>query len=143
MTATPHALPSRRPLALAPLAALLALSLAACGSSPSTDAAPAPDAAASPADAAPAEPASPPGAASTPEAGEAPAMAAQCDADAAQAFVGKEATDATVADAKAAAGAKGDVRVVKPGQPVTMDYRGDRLNIAVDERNLIVRISCG
>jgi hypothetical protein len=70
-------------------------------------------------------------------------MAAQCNAAAAQSFVGKEATEATVADAQRAAGAKGDVRVIKPGQAVTMDYRADRLNVEVDARNAIARITCG
>ena len=37
----------------------------------------------------------------------------------------------------------GDVRVIKPGQAVTMDYRGDRLNVEVDAHNAIVRITCG
>jgi len=35
------------------------------------------------------------------------------------------------------------VRVIHPGQAVTMDYRGDRVNIKVNERNAIVGVSCG
>lgn len=69
--------------------------------------------------------------------------AAPCDAAPAQAFVGKQADEATVAAARKAAGAKGDLRVIKPGQPVTMDYRIGRLNVEVDEHNTIVRINCG
>src|SRR5690554_6490763 len=53
----------------------------------------------------------------------------QCDADAAQSLIGHEASEATVA--KAAAGATGTVRVIRPGQAVTMDYRADRLNVEV------------
>ena len=30
-----------------------------------------------------------------------------------------------------------------PGDVVTMDYRGDRVNIKVNERNAIVGVSCG
>lgn len=35
------------------------------------------------------------------------------------------------------------VRVIRPGEAVTMDYRGDRVNIKVNERNAIVGVSCG
>ncbi len=148
-TATTHVPHFHRSPAIASLAALLALSLAACGPKPpASDTAPPASAdatapsAGEPA-APPAEAANPPAVATTPEPPAPGEAAAQCKAEAAQAFVGKEATDATVADAKAAAGAKGDVRVIKPGQPVTMDYRADRLNVEVDERKAIVRITCG
>src|SRR3546814_10424440 len=68
-------------------------------------------------------------------------MATQCDADAAQSYIGQDASEATVAEAKAAAGATGALRVVKPGQPVTMDFRADRLNVEVDDDNAIDRKS--
>src|SRR3546814_5427836 len=70
-------------------------------------------------------------------------MATQCDADAAQSYIGQDASEATVAEAKAAAGATGALRVIKPGQQVTMDFRADRLNVEVDDDNAIVRITCG
>ena len=35
------------------------------------------------------------------------------------------------------------VRVIRPGMAVTMDYRGDRLNIVVDRNGRIVRAHCG
>jgi len=118
------------------LAATLALSLGACASSQDGAAPSAPPASsAQPAPGTPA-PEAPP--ATTP--GDA---TAQCNADAAQSFVGQEAADTTVAQAQAAAGATGAVRVIKPGQPVTMDYRVDRLNVEVDAHNAIVRITCG
>ena len=116
-----------RPSFLVSLAAVLALSLGACASSQDDTAPSAP-----PTSATEATPATPPGDA-----------AAQCNAGAAQSFVGQEATEATVAEAQTAAGATGAVRVIKPGQAVTMDFRGDRLNVEVDERNAIVRITCG
>lgn len=119
---------ARHPLLVLPCAALLALSLAACTSDPDMAADTAPPATV-PADAAPA-PATP---------GDTPAP---CNAEAAQSFVGKEASQSTVAEAKAAAGAN-DMRVIEPGQPVTMDYRVDRLNVDVDEGNVIARIHCG
>lgn len=66
-----------------------------------------------------------------------------CDAAPAQGFVGKQADEATIAAARDAAGATGDLRVIKPGQPVTMDFRHDRLNVEVDDHDMIVRINCG
>jgi Peptidase inhibitor I78 family len=65
-----------------------------------------------------------------------------CRADAAQRFVGQQADRATVQAAVAASGAK-SVRVIKPDMMVTMDYRGDRLNIRVDADSRIVAVSCG
>ena len=134
MPALPITPAHRRPLPVL-FATLAMLSLAACAPKPdsTSETAPAaPTATAPEATPAPAE--------TTPPAGDA---TAQCDAAAVQSFVGKEASETTVAEAQAAAGAKGAVRVIKPGQPVTMDYRFDRLNVEVDERNAIVRITCG
>jgi hypothetical protein len=127
-------------------AALAMLSLGACAPKQDTPPETAPAAASTP-EAAPAttpetspEMASDPVESATPAPGDA---TAQCNADAAQSFVGKTATEATVAEAKAAAGAKGALRLVKPGEAVTMDFRSDRLNIEVDAQNAIVRITCG
>ena len=120
---------ARHPLSLVALAAMLALG--ACSTSPGDAAAQAQAAQAGNDVIAPA-----------PVPGPADA-AAQCDADAAQSYIGQDASEATVAEAKAAAGATGAVRVIKPGQPVTMDFRADRLNVEVDDGNAIVRITCG
>jgi hypothetical protein len=35
------------------------------------------------------------------------------------------------------------VRVIRPGMAVTMDYSADRLNIEIDRRERIARVSCG
>ena len=35
------------------------------------------------------------------------------------------------------------VRVIRPGQPVTMDYFPGRLNIGIDENERITRLFCG
>ena len=122
----------RSPFPLA-LGAVMAVALCACASTRDDEAFSAPATEATPGTATGEAPAAtPPGDAS-----------AQCNAAAAKAFVGREATEATVAEAQTAAGATGAVRVIKPGQPVTMDFRGDRLNVEVDERNGIVRITCG
>lgn len=116
---------ARHPLSLVALAA--ALALGACATPPG-DAAAQAQAAQAGNDVITATP------------GEAPA---QCSADAAQSYIGQDADEATVAQAKTAAGATGPVRVIKPGQAVTMDFRADRLNVEVDDGNAIVRITCG
>lgn len=111
------AIPSTpRRLALAAATALLS-SLAACTAPPA------------------AEPISPPLA--DPETG-----AGSCNADAVKSWVGKTANEDVVRQAVAAAGAKG-VRVIEPGQAVTMDFRADRLNIEVDAQGVITTVRCG
>ena len=66
----------------------------------------------------------------------------RCNAGAVQGFVGREARPGVVNRAKRRAGAR-DVRVTRPGQPVTMDFRSDRLNLEVDHRNNIRSARCG
>ncbi len=65
-----------------------------------------------------------------------------CKADAAQGFIGRSASEAVVKDAVRLSGAKA-VRVIPHDGMVTMDYRGDRLNIQLDEQKNIVAITCG
>lgn len=96
-------------------AALLPIALAACTSSPSSDAA-----------------------AALPTA-DAPK---QCDAAAAQWAVGKAADQALV-DKAVADSHSSNARVIKPGQAVTMDFREDRLNIEVDAANNVTAVRCG
>lgn len=67
---------------------------------------------------------------------------ARCNAGAVQGAVGREAGPRVVHNVKRRAGAR-DVRVIRPGQAVTMDFRSDRLNIEVDHRNTIRRVHCG
>jgi len=71
-----------------------------------------------------------------------PPTTAQCHADAAQSYVGKPATPENVDAARQRAGAE-VVRVLKPGQMVTMEYREGRLNIRVDTQNMILSVTCG
>lgn len=35
------------------------------------------------------------------------------------------------------------LRVIRPGQPVTKDYRTDRLNVELDADDTILRLTCG
>jgi len=36
-----------------------------------------------------------------------------------------------------------DVRVIRPGTAVTMDFSADRLNFRLDDRGVIVQVVCG
>jgi len=65
-----------------------------------------------------------------------------CNAEAAQSVVGKAATPELIEQARSQAGAK-TVRVIKPGDVVTMEYLDTRLNINVDAGNVVTRLNCG
>lgn len=69
-------------------------------------------------------------------------VAQACNADAARGAVGKAATPEVVEQARREAGAA-IARVLKPGQVVTMEYRGDRLNVDVDDGNVVNNVRCG
>ena len=66
----------------------------------------------------------------------------RCNADRVQALVGREARPGVIQRAKQRAGAR-NVRVIRPGQAVTMDFRSDRLNVEVDNRDMIRSARCG
>jgi len=74
----------------------------------------------------------------TPPAG----VAQSCNADAARGAIGKAATPEVVEQARRESGAA-IARVLKPGQVVTMEYRGDRLNVDVDDGNVVTNVRCG
>ena len=123
---TPRAL--RRPAALIATAALL-LVLSACTK-------PAPEEQdealnqsqqAAEAAAAPAEATPPPGA---------------CDASQVQGLVGQTGSEDVLEKARTDSGAN-TVRALKPGEPATMDFRQDRLDIALDEQGVIQSLRCG
>ncbi|MDM8347370.1 I78 family peptidase inhibitor [Pseudomonas sp. sp1636] len=65
-----------------------------------------------------------------------------CNAEAVQALLGETATAAQVEQARQQAGAR-SVRVLAPGDAVTLDYNSRRLNIEIDEAEAIERINCG
>ncbi|HYG06802.1 MAG TPA: I78 family peptidase inhibitor [Stenotrophomonas sp.] len=65
-----------------------------------------------------------------------------CDATQLQSLVGQPLTDAITAQARTDAKAA-DVRVLEPGQMVTMEFKGDRLNLEVDEKRVITSVRCG
>lgn len=65
-----------------------------------------------------------------------------CNADAAQRFIGRTPDEATVTAARAASGATA-VRVLTPEMMVTMEFRGDRLNLRVGSDGRIASVTCG
>ncbi|GAB2518021.1 I78 family peptidase inhibitor [Lysobacter humi (ex Lee et al. 2017)] len=67
---------------------------------------------------------------------------ASCNAAPAQTMVGQVATAANVEQARTLAGAR-IARIIKPGMMVTMEYIEGRLNIDVDEKNVMTHIRCG
>jgi hypothetical protein len=114
------------PLAFAATLMVATLSLAACHSTkPAAETPP------------------PPAEAATDSSAAAPvASANECNATAAQPYVGQSASPDVIEAARLAAGAA-TVRTTKPNQPVTMDYRADRLNLRTDESAVIESVACG
>lgn len=110
------------------IALVAGIALMAC--SPSTE--PTPAAPVEPTATAPVEPTPP---APTPTTD--PAMADTCNMAQYTALIGKPATDAGVP----AAGPS--VRIIKPGDQVTMDFSEARLNIDVDAAGVITGMRCG
>lgn len=65
-----------------------------------------------------------------------------CQAEQAQFAVGQEATAGLVQEAQRRAGA-GRARVLRPGQAVTLEFDGTRLNLQVDAANRVLAVRCG
>lgn len=65
-----------------------------------------------------------------------------CNADGLDDLVGKPGTAELGADALKRSGAK-RLRWIQPGTMVTMDFRRDRLNIHLDDHNIVTRVNCG
>ena len=80
--------------------------------------------------------------ASPPAAPPAADASALCNADAAQGYLGQPASAANIEAVRKASGAA-LVRALKPDQPVTLDFRGERVNVLQDAAGVIERISCG
>ena len=71
-----------------------------------------------------------------------PPQEMQCDAERARWAIGREATAGIVEEVRVATQSR-TVRVIHPGQAVTMDFSPVRVNIHVNERNAITSITCG
>ncbi len=65
-----------------------------------------------------------------------------CDPKQAQNLVGQELTDDLEAEAVKLTNAQ-QARVIAPGDMVTKDYLTGRLNIMIDERDIITEFRCG
>lgn len=73
---------------------------------------------------------------------ERPGLPGVCNADPAQRLIGREIGDEVDAEALRLTGGR-VVRRIGPGQPVTMDYRTNRVNIEHDADGRITAIRCG
>ncbi|MBN8794058.1 MAG: Elastase inhibitor AFLEI Flags: Precursor [Stenotrophomonas nitritireducens] len=65
-----------------------------------------------------------------------------CDASQVEGLVGQPYSEELAEQARQDAGAA-QVRMLKPNQPITMEFLGERLNIEVDDKNLVSGVRCG
>jgi hypothetical protein len=65
-----------------------------------------------------------------------------CDASGLDDLIGKAATSPLGVDALRRSHS-GTIRWLRPGAMATMDFRQDRLNIAVDAKNVVTGFKCG
>jgi hypothetical protein len=71
-----------------------------------------------------------------------PPESAACNATSAQGLVGRQASPDLSHEAQRLTGAR-NVRWLRPGQVVTMEFRADRVNLHLDAEDKIERIVCG
>lgn len=65
-----------------------------------------------------------------------------CDAAPAQGAIGKQGTASVIEKARVASGAA-MARVLRPNQPVTLEFNHERLNLVVDGTGRITAVRCG
>lgn len=66
----------------------------------------------------------------------------RCNADPAQTLVGQTADENTEQQAQQLSGSS-IVRTLRPGQVITMEYNPERVNLRVDENDIIETVGCG
>ncbi len=71
-----------------------------------------------------------------------PSVAGECSASSAQFAVGQKADAALIEQARERSGAR-TVRVIGPGQAVTMDFSSQRLNLETDAAGQVTAARCG
>ena len=71
-----------------------------------------------------------------------PPLSGSCDASKAQWTVGQRASDELLERARVAAGAT-TARFLRPNQPITTEYFGWRLNLGLNEQDVVRSASCG
>jgi uncharacterized lipoprotein YmbA len=81
-------------------------------------------------------------ASTTPVAGGPTAPTGVCNAEGARWAIGSAVNDDVVNRVLRDTGSR-DARVLRPGQPATMDYREDRVNVDVNDRGAITGLRCG
>lgn len=69
-------------------------------------------------------------------------QAGECNAEQIRGVLGQTATTARIKQAQRQANAK-VLRVLAPGDAATLDYNPQRLNIDIDESEVIIRLTCG
>jgi hypothetical protein len=72
----------------------------------------------------------------------APPALAECHASKAQSAIGERARPETLERARVAAGAK-SARFLRPNQAVTLEYLSSRLNLYLNEQDVVRSVSCG
>jgi hypothetical protein len=77
-----------------------------------------------------------------PPPGSATVPSGQCNAEGARWAIGRGLDDDTTNRILRDTGSR-DARVLKPGSVATMDYRGDRINIDLNDRGAITGLRCG
>jgi hypothetical protein len=70
------------------------------------------------------------------------ALDAACDLGAIQYAIGEPFDEVNVSQLKSDSSAR-QVRVLRPGDAATMDHRPDRLNIHLDDQDVIEALRCG
>ena len=65
-----------------------------------------------------------------------------CDAGSLQSQIGQKATQSVLEDLRTRSGAT-TARILRPGQLVTMEYNDTRLNLIVDDKDVMTAIRCG
>jgi hypothetical protein len=71
-----------------------------------------------------------------------PPAAATCDASRVQWAVGQRASDALLERARVEANAR-SARFLRPDQPVTMEFLASRLNLGLNETDVVRSVTCG
>lgn len=65
-----------------------------------------------------------------------------CDGQAVQNLVGQQYSESLDSDIQSGAGAN-QIRVLKPGQVMTMEYNPGRVNVIIEDNGAISAIRCG
>jgi hypothetical protein len=71
-----------------------------------------------------------------------PPQVQSCRAEAAQSAVGAKATPERIEQVRLQSHSR-TARVLRPGQVVTMEFNGERVNIHADAQDVILAVTCG